>query len=56
MDMIWSTGLVPKNTAVWVYGGDLPALGEPPVIPPPVIEAPENTIPNFTIPSFNFSL
>ena len=56
MDMIWSTGLVPKNTAIWVYGSDVPARGEPPVIPPPVIETPENTIPNFTIPSFNFSL
>lgn len=52
MDMIWATGLVPKNTAVWVYGDDVPAENAPPVLPPPVVEEP----PPFTIPNFNFTL
>lgn len=51
MDMIWATGLVPKNTAVWVYGSDIPASGPPPVLPPPVFQEPPLTIPNF-----NFTL
>jgi len=33
MDMIWASGLVPKGTAVWVYGADIEAEGEPPVMP-----------------------
>ena len=33
MDMIWASGLVPLKTAVWVYGEDIEAEGEPPVIP-----------------------
>lgn len=33
MDMIWASGLLPKKTAVWVYGDDVEAEGEPPVIP-----------------------
>ena len=56
MDMIWSTGLVPKDTAVWVYGNDVPAMGEPPILPPPVFNEPPTTIPVLTIPGFSFSL
>jgi peptidoglycan hydrolase-like protein with peptidoglycan-binding domain len=33
MDMIWASGLLPKKTPVWVYGNDIEAEGEPPVIP-----------------------
>ena len=33
MDMIWASGLIPLKTAVWVYGEDVEAEGEPPVIP-----------------------
>jgi len=33
MDMIWASGLIPKKTPVWVYGNDIEAEGEPPVIP-----------------------
>jgi hypothetical protein len=33
MDMIWASGLLPKKTSVWVYGNDIEAEGEPPVIP-----------------------
>jgi peptidoglycan hydrolase-like protein with peptidoglycan-binding domain len=33
MDMIWASGLLPKKTPVWVYGNDVEAEGEPPVIP-----------------------
>ena len=33
MDMIWESGLVPLKTPVWVYGEDVEAEGEPPVIP-----------------------
>jgi hypothetical protein len=33
MDMIWASGLVPKGTPVWVYGSDIEAEGEPPVMP-----------------------
>ena len=33
MDMIWASGLIPKKTSVWVYGNDIEAEGEPPVIP-----------------------
>jgi len=33
MDMIWASGLVPKGTPVWVYGADIEAEGEPPVMP-----------------------
>lgn len=33
MDMIWASGLLPKKTPVWVYGSDIEAEGEPPVIP-----------------------
>lgn len=33
MDMIWASGLVPVKAAVWVYGEDIEAEGEPPVIP-----------------------
>lgn len=56
MDMIWATGLVPKNTAVWVYGDDVPARGEPPVLPPPVLTPPVTDEPPFSIPNFNFTL
>lgn len=52
MDMIWASGLVPKNTAVWVYGNDVPAANAPPAPPPPPIEDP----PPLSIPNFNFSL
>lgn len=50
MDMIWASGLVPIGTPVWVYGDDVPALGEPPVPPPPVTEPPPFTFPPFTFP------
>ena len=33
MDMIWASGLLPKKTSVWVYGNDVEAIGEPPVVP-----------------------
>ena len=33
MDMIWASGLLPKKTPVWVYGNDVEAEGEPPVVP-----------------------
>ncbi len=33
MDMIWASGLLPKKTPVWVYGNDIEAIGEPPVVP-----------------------
>jgi len=33
MDMIWASGLLPKKTPVWVYGNDVEAIGEPPVVP-----------------------
>ena len=33
MDMIWASGLLPKKTSVWVYGNDIEAIGEPPVVP-----------------------
>ena len=33
MDMIWASGLLPKKTPVWVYGNDIEAEGEPPVVP-----------------------
>ena len=33
MDMIWASGLLPKKTPVWVYGNDVEAVGEPPVVP-----------------------
>ena len=33
MDMIWASGLLPKKTSVWVYGNDIEAEGEPPVVP-----------------------
>ena len=33
MDMIWASGLIPKKTPVWVYGNDIEAIGEPPVVP-----------------------
>ena len=33
MDMIWASGFIPKKTPVWVYGNDIEAEGEPPVIP-----------------------
>ncbi|MFM1751945.1 MAG: hypothetical protein RL119_907 [Actinomycetota bacterium] len=54
MDMIWSSGLVPKDTAVWVYGNDVPAMGEPPIMPPPVFNEPPTTFPVFTFPDFTF--
>ena len=32
-DMIWASGVLPKKTPVWVYGNDIEAEGEPPVVP-----------------------
>ncbi|MEY3566861.1 MAG: hypothetical protein RLZ19_875 [Actinomycetota bacterium] len=58
MDMIWASGLIPLKTAVWVYGEDVEAEGEPPVIPtttttvvPESTVAPETTVaPGSTVP------
>lgn len=33
MDMIWASGLVPKNTPVWVYGADPETENEKPEMP-----------------------
>lgn len=33
MDMIWASGLVPKGTAVWVYGADPETKNEKPELP-----------------------
>jgi hypothetical protein len=45
MDMIWASGLIPLKTAVWVYGEDIEAEGEPPVIPTTTTTAPPITPP-----------
>jgi hypothetical protein len=41
--MIWASGLIPLKTAVWVYGEDIEAEGEPPVIPTTTTTAPPIT-------------
>ena len=53
MDMIWASGMLPKKTPVWVYGSDIEAIGEPPVVPtttttttivpPPVVDPASTT-------------
>jgi hypothetical protein len=49
MDMIWASGLIPLKTAVWVYGEDIEAEGEPPVIPTTTTTAPPVTPPPTTV-------
>ncbi|MGA0878193.1 MAG: L,D-transpeptidase, partial [Ilumatobacteraceae bacterium] len=53
MDMIWSTGLVPIGTPVWVYGEDVPPMGDPPQPPAPL--PPSTEAPLLTIPPINFT-
>ena len=49
MDMIWASGLLPKKTPVWVYGNDIEAEGEPPVIPTTTTPVPPLPVdPNLT--------
>ena len=45
MDMIWASGLLPKKTPVWVYGNDIEAEGEPPVIPTTTTTTPVSPLP-----------
>ena len=45
MDMIWASGLLPKKTPVWVYGNDIEAEGEPPVIPTTTTTTTTTTLP-----------
>lgn len=45
MDMIWASGLLPKKTPVWVYGNDIEAEGEPPVIPTTTTTTPVAPLP-----------
>ena len=45
MDMIWASGLLPKKTPVWVYGNDIEAEGEPPVIPTTTTTTPVPPLP-----------
>jgi peptidoglycan hydrolase-like protein with peptidoglycan-binding domain len=40
MDMIWASGLVPKGTAVWVYGADPETKNEKPQMPTTTTTAP----------------
>lgn len=37
MDMIWSSGLVPRKTVIWVYGEDEPERGSPSPAEPPAV-------------------